>query len=165
MSIAQRREVPEPIRLADEPGFLLGGLGVTPSLREIRAGDRLKTVEPRVMQVLVALVRAEGAVLSRDDLVERCWRGRIVGDDAINGCVAKVRALACLAGEPVFRIDAVPRVGYRLTLLKPGAAPAAPVPIPQSKRRPPVAPTTALLLGMAAIGVGLGLWLQPSPRR
>ncbi|WP_297695100.1 hypothetical protein, partial [Phenylobacterium sp.] len=43
-------------------------------------------LEPRVMQVLVALARERGEIVSRDDLIASCWAGRIVGEDAINRC-------------------------------------------------------------------------------
>ena len=103
-----------PIDLGAEPDFSLGGLLVRPSLREVQSRDRRETVEPRVLQALVALVRAEGSVVSRDRLIEQCWGGRLVGDDAINSCIAKVRGLAALAGPPAFEIETIPRVGYRL---------------------------------------------------
>ena len=45
------------------------------------------------MQVLVALARRRGQVVSRDQLIETCWAGRVVGEDAINRCIAKVRRL------------------------------------------------------------------------
>ena len=66
------------------------------------------------MQALVVLAQADGAVVSRDKLIERCWGGRIVGDDAINNCIGKVRALASLTPLPTFEIETVSRVGYRL---------------------------------------------------
>jgi DNA-binding winged helix-turn-helix (wHTH) protein len=65
----------KPIDLAAEADFALGGLWVCPSVREVRIGDTHETVEPRVMQVLAALARADGAVVSRDQLIERCWGG------------------------------------------------------------------------------------------
>ena len=102
------------INLADEKEFRLGALLVRPSTREIVAGGRPEIVEPRVMQVLTVLAQAEGAVVSRDRLIERCWGGRIVGDDAINNCVGKVRGLAALTAPPAFEVETVPRVGYRL---------------------------------------------------
>lgn len=67
------------------------------------------------MQTLVRLVRAQGAVVSRDDLVQSCWGGRSVSEDAINRCIAKVRQLAERDGYAWFTIETVPRVGYRLT--------------------------------------------------
>ncbi len=103
-----------PIDLGAEPDFSLGGLSVRPSLREVQSGDRCETVEPRVLQALVALVRAEGSVVSRDRLIEQCWGGRLVGDDAINSCIAKVRGLAALTVPAAFEIETIPRVGYRL---------------------------------------------------
>ena len=102
------------ISLAEEKEFQLGTLLVRPSTREIICDRRSEIVEPRVMQVLVALAQAQGAVVSRDRLIERCWGGRIVGDDAINNCVGKVRGLAVLPSQPAFEVETVPRVGYRL---------------------------------------------------
>src|ERR1700730_3431933 len=102
--------------LAQEADFEIGLLRVSPSRLEIRAGERRETTQPRVMQGLVTLAGAKGAVVSRDELIERCWGGRIVGEDAISRCVAKVRDLASLAGAPAFEIETIPRVGYRMKL-------------------------------------------------
>jgi TolB-like protein/DNA-binding winged helix-turn-helix (wHTH) protein/Tfp pilus assembly protein PilF len=104
----------ELIRLSDEPDFSMGGLEVQPSLREVRWGDRKEQLEPRVMQVLVTLARADGAVVSRDELIARCWDGRIVGEAAINRCIWKLRELADASGKTSFQIETIPRVGYRL---------------------------------------------------
>src|SRR6185503_6736271 len=103
-----------PASLADEADFQLGSMWVRPSLCEVEIGDKHDSLEPRVMQVLVALARANGAVLSRDELIRQCWGGRIVGDDAINRCVSKVRQLSEFSGSNAFEVDTIPRVGYRL---------------------------------------------------
>lgn len=107
-------DVIAPIRLAREPDFRLGGLTVRPSLCEVEAHGRRRRLEPKVMQVLVALTRADDGVVSRDQLIEACWGGRIVGDDAINRCIGRLRRLA-EAFEDAFSIETVVRVGYRLT--------------------------------------------------
>jgi TolB-like protein/tetratricopeptide (TPR) repeat protein len=101
------------IDLGREADFRLGGLAVRPSRRELVAGAERSIIEPRVMQVLVALARRAGEVVSRDELIATCWDGRIVGDDAINACVAKVRRAGEAAGA--YEIETIPRVGYRLT--------------------------------------------------
>ncbi|HEX3430534.1 MAG TPA: winged helix-turn-helix domain-containing protein [Rhizomicrobium sp.] len=103
-----------PESLANEGDFRLGDIAVRPSLLEVRAGDVRETLEPRVMQVLVALAGANGMVVSRDELIRECWGGRIVGEDAINRCVARIRRLADLSGRKAFEIETIPRVGYRL---------------------------------------------------
>src|SRR5262245_33676726 len=65
------------------------------------------------MQVLVVLARRRGQVVSRDQLIEECWAGRVVGEDAINRCIARVRRLAEAHGG--FSIETIARVGHRLT--------------------------------------------------
>jgi TolB-like protein/DNA-binding winged helix-turn-helix (wHTH) protein len=123
------------ISLAEEKEFRLGALLVRPSTREVVFEGRSEIVEPRVMQVLVVLAQGDGAVVSRDRLIERCWGGRIVGDDAINNCVGKVRALASLTSEPTFEIETIPRVGYRL--IRAPLHDPAPVSISTSRQRRP----------------------------
>jgi len=101
--------------LAHELPFTLGVLTIEPATRQVGLNGHRETVEPRVMQVLVALARGEGAILTRDELVERCWDGRIVGDDAINRALSRARQIATGIGARTFVIETVPRVGYQLT--------------------------------------------------
>jgi TolB-like protein/DNA-binding winged helix-turn-helix (wHTH) protein len=101
------------IDLASEADFTLGKIRVRPSLREVECAGDKETLEPRVMQVLVALARRRGEVTSRDQLVQECWAGRVVGEDALQRCIAKVRRLAEVKGG--FTIDTIARVGYRLS--------------------------------------------------
>ena len=96
---ATSRAHPEAILLSLEPDIVHGPLLVRPSAREIEVGGTTVTIEPRVMQVLVALAREPGRVVSRDELVERCWEGRIVGDDAITRCIGALRKSAHSCGD------------------------------------------------------------------
>jgi DNA-binding winged helix-turn-helix (wHTH) protein/tetratricopeptide (TPR) repeat protein len=105
------------IVLAHEKSFRIGPADVRPSTRTIAREDKEEVLEPRVMQVLVALAKGRGAVVSRDDLVEACWNGRVVGDDAINRVIGRLRRTAEGIGADVFAIDTITRVGYRLRLL------------------------------------------------
>lgn len=105
-----------PIVLAHERRFNIGPVSILPSTRTVARAERTEILEPRVMQVLVALARADGEVVSRDDLVEACWNGRIVGDDAINRVIGRLRRTAEGLGEGVFTVETITRVGYRLRL-------------------------------------------------
>ncbi|MDE2473860.1 MAG: winged helix-turn-helix domain-containing protein [Alphaproteobacteria bacterium] len=107
--------------LASIPDLTFGSVTLRPSIREFECRTRRLTLEPRVMQVLIALVEADGAVVSRDDLIQRCWQGRVVSEDAINRCIGQLRRLAKSGDEPCFTIECIPRVGYRL-LPRPSAA-------------------------------------------
>ena len=115
----------DPIDLAQAAPFQLGPLRVEPALRQVSAAVS-ETLEPRVMQVLVALARAEGQVVSRDELIRQCWDNRIVGDDAINRVIGRLRRLAAERGDGTFAIETVVKVGYRLTGV--AALPLTPAP-------------------------------------
>ena len=150
------------VDLAQEADFRLGGLRVSPSTREVERDGQREALEPRVMQVLVALYRAQGAVVSRDGLITRCWEGRIVGEDAINRAIWRLRKLAEAGGDADFTIETIARVGYRLA--------AAPSPGPRSEVLPEVvragrraAPWTALAV-IAVAAAGLWLFRDRLPR-
>ena len=98
--------------LAGEPGFVLGGLEVRPATREVVGAGGAEVLEPRLMQVLVVLAGRRGQVVSRRELIDGCWGGAAVGDDAINRCIQGLRRLGGTHGG--FSILTVPRVGYRL---------------------------------------------------
>jgi DNA-binding winged helix-turn-helix (wHTH) protein len=152
------------IVLANEPPFRLGALDVTPAWRQVRFAGESRTLEPRVMQVLVALAGAHGGIVGRDALVARCWDGRIVGENAINRVISILRSLA--VETRAFEIETITKVGYRLRAN--GAPVAASVHAPAPERTPAIARRAALAtLGAAAVG-GASYWLwqsRPSPER
>jgi TolB-like protein/Tfp pilus assembly protein PilF len=116
------------MQLAHQATFELGVLEVRPPTLEVVSPQGREVLQPRVMQVLIALAQAEGAVVSRDDLITSCWGGRVVGEDAITLVMAKLRKLAARNGA-AFTVETVPRVGYRLTTPEssPVSEPPAPV--------------------------------------
>lgn len=110
-SVAAR---PDSQYLAHRSDFSLGLATIHPSVRTIKGPEGITTVEPRVMQVLLALADADGAVVTRRDLIQKCWNGQIVGDDAINRAIGEVRKVARTTGAG-FGVETIPRIGYRLT--------------------------------------------------
>lgn len=98
--------------LARELPFTLADTRVRPSALEVETGGKITTLEPRVMKVLVALHRARGVPVSRDELIDICWDGRIVTEGALNRCVMQLRK--ALLANPRIRLDTIPTVGYRL---------------------------------------------------
>jgi class 3 adenylate cyclase len=115
------------IQLAHETAMRLGALRIEPALRTVAHDDgREEVVEPRVMQVLVALARASGAIITRDDLLASCWHGVVVGEDAISRVMGRLRRLADGIGAGQFKLETVTKVGYRLVPLVPGRETASP---------------------------------------
>ena len=155
------------LTLARELPFVLAGAQVRPAALEVEIGGRVTTLEPRVMKVLVALHRARGHPVSRDELIDLCWEGRIVTEGALNRCVAQLRK--ALAGEPRIHLDTIPTVGYRLqaggeprraaTAAEGEAAPAAPVQAGVRRRWTWVAAAA----GIAAAGAAAAFALYPRP--
>lgn len=125
-SINGLREFADPGVTAD---FRLGDALIRPRSREIEGPGGGAMIEPRVMKVLLALADARGAVVSRDDLMQRCWAGQFVGDDALNRTIGEIRRLARVTASDGFGIETIPRTGYRLTgaVPEPVAEPATSV--------------------------------------
>ncbi|MEZ0242692.1 MAG: winged helix-turn-helix domain-containing protein [Sphingomonas sp.] len=147
------------IDLAHEEPFRLGRLTVRPGLRQLVRDDGAEeVVEPRVMQVLTALARKPGAILSRDDLTSSCWEGRVVGEDAINRVISRLRRSAEGIGEGDFRIETVTKVGYRLVLAGAIEAPAPTEAKAIAELRQLKLDRRAMLIGAGAAVIGTGGW-------
>ena len=146
------------VNLSAEQPFAFGDLHIDPSRLTVRRGDAREGLEPRVMAVLVVLAQASGRVVSRDELVDRCWDGRIVGDNAIQRTVSRLRHLSATVGG--FEIQTITKIGYLLRAM-PAEAPepmaatvAPPVPAAPVDRRLVIGAGAAL----AAAAAGMLAW-------
>lgn len=99
--------------LAKHPNFSLGSTFVLPSRLTLEGPLGSVKIEPRMMEVLIAFADANGAVLTRADLMTLCWPGVTVGDDSVNRVIGGLRKAAVEVG-PGFTIETVSRIGYRL---------------------------------------------------
>ena len=154
--------IPGRVVLAHEPSFTIGELRVDPPTRQIEGPTRRETLEPRVMQVLVALARANGRIVTRDELIAWCWDGRIVGEDAINRSIFRLRQVASEIGESSFGVETITKVGYRLvdqtTATSVAPRSRAPSASPSLSRRAWIGAAAASTVGAAGAGL---LWLKP----
>jgi DNA-binding winged helix-turn-helix (wHTH) protein len=99
--------------LGSRADFELANAIFSPAALRLRgpAGDA--AIEPRLMQVMVTLADANGAVVTRDRLMAECWDGLVVGDDAINRAISGIRSALRTTGAEIV-IETVPKIGYRL---------------------------------------------------
>ena len=96
------------------PDFRIGQWTVRPSLQRIEQSGKSVKLEPRPMEVLVALADADGAVLSRDELLESIWVDVVVGEEALTRTISELRrALGDDPQSPAF-IETIRKGGYRL---------------------------------------------------
>ena len=154
---------PWPVDLAHSRPFRIGGVEVRPASREVTNGRRREVLEPRVMEVLVVLAAADGAILSRDDLITACWGGRAVTDDAISRVISRLRSLGRAMGG--FRVETITKVGYRLVEAggpNPTDSPATEIGY-ASPPRTSIDRRTIMAGGAVAAIAGAGLLLWRSP--
>lgn len=155
--------------LANEHDFQLGAFRVRPAYREVRRGDAIDILEPRVMQVLTALARRMGAVVSRDELLRECWGDMSVTDDSLHRCIGRLRKLSESDERRSFVIETVPRVGYRLVAADHAdAPPAEPSRHPEAALTSPARrvghlPLVALAGVVVASVAAAGWWLAGRP--
>jgi eukaryotic-like serine/threonine-protein kinase len=108
-----------------------GGIELDESTLELRRGGRPLAIEPKPLEVLMLLVRQPGAVVTKDELLDQVWAGRVVSESVLTKCVAKLRDV--LGDDEQAVIKTVHGFGYRLMApvlrLDPlvGTAPSAPL--------------------------------------
>jgi TolB-like protein/cytochrome c-type biogenesis protein CcmH/NrfG len=82
-------------------------------LRELRQGGELVAMQPQVFDLLVHLLKHRDHVVSRDDLIELVWGGRIVSDSTLDSRINAVRNAVGDNGKEQKLIRTVPRKGLR----------------------------------------------------
>lgn len=81
--------------------------------RELRRAGRLIAMEPQVFDLLVHLVRNRERVVSKDDLIEAVWHGRVVSESTLTSRINAVRKAVGDSGEAQRLIRTVQRKGIR----------------------------------------------------
>jgi DNA-binding winged helix-turn-helix (wHTH) protein len=81
--------------------------------RELRQGAELIALEPQVFDLLVYLVQHRDRVVSKDDLIEGVWGGRIVSESTLTSRITATRKAVGDSGEEQRLIRTMPRKGIR----------------------------------------------------
>jgi DNA-binding winged helix-turn-helix (wHTH) protein len=68
-----------------------GRFSVLPQRRELLAEGRPLELGGRAFDVLMALIQASGAVVSKDALIERVWPDRIVEENSLQAQISALR--------------------------------------------------------------------------
>jgi Tol biopolymer transport system component/DNA-binding winged helix-turn-helix (wHTH) protein len=141
----------------------------------------------KAVAVLIELVRHAGSTVTRDELLDRVWTGRLTTPDVLNQAIKELRRAFADDRKPPHYIETIPKVGYRLVatvLVLDGpaggvfieapdeaggdvtATDAPSVAMPRAQPRAPrraLMPVAAVAALVALVGA-LAWWLAPSPR-
>ena len=93
--------------------FRFGDHALDIERRELRRGAELIALEPKVFDLLIYLVRNRGRVVSKDDLIQGVWGGRIVSDSALTTRLNAARKAVDDSGAAQCVIRTVQRKGVR----------------------------------------------------
>jgi TolB-like protein/DNA-binding winged helix-turn-helix (wHTH) protein len=106
---------------------------------ELRRGGALVPVEPQVLELLVFLVRNRERMVSKDELIENVWGGRIVSDAALSSRIKSARQAIGDDGGRQHLIRTVHGRGFRFVgTVREGAADAQPLQAAPLSGAPPI---------------------------
>ncbi|MFO1074060.1 MAG: winged helix-turn-helix domain-containing protein [Geminicoccaceae bacterium] len=96
---------------ADGTRIAFGRFELAPRRRELLVDGRPVPIGGRAFDILLALVEAEGAVVSKEELLARAWPGAIVEENNLHVQISSLRKALGPGGERL--IANVARRGYR----------------------------------------------------
>src|SRR3982750_1176900 len=81
--------------------------------RELRCGDQTIEVEQQVLDLLIYLIRNSDRVITKDDLIDSVWGGRIVSDTTLTSRIYAARRAIGDNGRDQKLIRTIARKGLR----------------------------------------------------
>jgi DNA-binding winged helix-turn-helix (wHTH) protein/tetratricopeptide (TPR) repeat protein len=93
--------------------YIFDNYVLDPERRELRAGADGVAIEPQAFDLLLHLVRHREHVVSRDELIQSIWGGRIVSESALSTRINAVRSAIGDSGNEQRLIKTLPRKGVR----------------------------------------------------
>jgi TolB-like protein len=93
--------------------YLFEEYAIDTDRRELHRGADVVSVAPQVFDLLDYLIRNRERVVSKDDLINAIWNGRIVSDAALTTRLNAARSALGDSGEEQRLIKTLPRKGFR----------------------------------------------------
>lgn len=93
--------------------YQTGNLTVDTSLYRLTRDDDQVDVEPQVFDLLVYLIENRNRVITRDELFDKLWKGRVVSDSALNARLKAARKAVRDSGNQQSVIKTIHGRGYQ----------------------------------------------------
>jgi len=110
-----------PIHIITRSSFHVGDFTVLPMEGVIEGATASKRLEPVAMNVLLALVKRGGEVVTRDEVITAVWKNQEVSDDSLTRCISELRSAFGDDPKNPQYIETIPKRGYRLVATIAGA--------------------------------------------
>ena len=81
--------------------------------QELRRSGQVVRIEPQVFELLVYLVRNSNRIVSKEELIEAVWQGRVISEAALSSCVSAARRAIGDSGKDQLRIRTASKRGFR----------------------------------------------------
>src|SRR5262245_25264463 len=75
----------------DTSAFRFANFEIDVARQELRRGSDLIRIEPQVFDLLVYLVRNRNRIVSREELIDAVWKGRVISEATLSSRVSAVR--------------------------------------------------------------------------
>lgn len=94
--------------------YEFGGFRLDAENHGLWLGDRLVSIAPKALELLILLIRRHGNIVSREELLETIWRDTFVEEANINYTVSQLRKILSenSQSDAPF-VQTVPKQGYR----------------------------------------------------
>lgn len=93
--------------------YLFSGFEIDISQHELRHGGASVHIEPQVFDLLVHLVRNNDRVVSKDELIDTVWKGRVISEAAFSSRINSARRVLGDNGTDQLFIRTLHRRGFR----------------------------------------------------
>jgi DNA-binding winged helix-turn-helix (wHTH) protein len=93
--------------------YIFDNYALDPDRRELRSGASVVAMEPQAFDLLLHLIRHREHVVSRDELIESIWGGRVVSESALSTRINAVRSAIGDSGTEQRLIKTLSRKGVR----------------------------------------------------
>src|SRR5271167_994952 len=121
--------------------YLFDDCALDTDRRELLKADRPISVQPQVFDVLAFLIANRGRVVSKDEIIEAVWDGRVVSESTLTSRINAARSAVGDSGEAQRLIRTASRKGFRfIGAVRETASTEAPAP----PSPPVVLPASAL---------------------
>ena len=94
--------------------FSIDGWQIDVDSHRMTRGGVEKKLEPRGLELLLYLAERPNQVVTRQEIEDNVWQGRVVGYDALSGSIAKLRKAFSDTSKNPGVIETIPKSGYRL---------------------------------------------------